>query len=146
MPNIGSQLGNAAKMTGEAVAKPLSNEASKMTQTTIESLTSQTTNPAPTSQNPKQGISQQSPQNPARAASDETRKQNILKFFDTLSKNEQSLTAQRQKEAQAKQQAEAAEQEKKEIKQFEVAKKKEENINREVYKKQRQVEIKQGGR
>ncbi|MBI2011920.1 hypothetical protein HYS91_04080 [Candidatus Daviesbacteria bacterium] len=126
------------KDLGEAVVKPVANEASTIINETIQSISG--------------GGSTQNPQDEHKKKEEEqklkveeaNKKRNIEMFLRQLQEQEQKLKATRQKEAQEKQAKEQEEQQKKQVKQFKVfeQQKKKQDIN--LATKQRKTEIKRG--
>lgn len=107
---------NAAKLVGEAIVKPVTDEVGKMVETGVQSVTAK--QPADDTQKKQ---NQNLPNRQQLAQDDAKKKQNIMQFLQNYKQQESTLKQQRQQETHQKEQVEV--QKKQEIKQFEFAKK-----------------------
>ena len=111
-------ISNTAKMVGEAIVKPVSDEVGKMVEAGVQSVSAK--QPADDAQKKQ---NQNLPNKQQLAQDDAKKKQNVMQFLQNYKQQESALTQQRKQEENQKQQEEV--QKKQEIKQFEFSKKQE---------------------
>lgn len=129
--------GKVVNAISEAVVKPVVDELAKAVEEGVASL-----NPFQSNTTDPQDEAKKAQEEQKRKQEEEVKKRNIKQFFDGMQANENALWQEKNQQAQIKQQASAEENEKKQVKQFEIVKKKE---NMAVIQKQTKVESKRGG-
>ena len=125
---MGDGMSNAAKLMGEAVVKPVSDEVGKMVEMGVQSITG-----APSGDDNQKTQDKPDPQKIAQDDAAKKRKAlaNIQQFNTQMTQNAKTVQQQNEQKEQTRKQEEVQETQK--IRQFEFAKKQESN--------QRQVEL-----
>jgi hypothetical protein len=131
MPN---PLSSVAKLAGEAVVKPVTDEFGKIVETGAQSLTG---TPAQANQN-----SPQTQPDPQKKQAEQTKIINIRQFLTKLQTQEQQYAQQQMLKKQLEQQKTQEEQERKQVKQFEFVQKQQKITT--LQQAQRHVELKKG--